>query len=71
MTLYNWAKSWLTDHFYSDLEVIAMVMCTSRHGHATVVLECHDPCEDTKYGKAEIVTLKHSYPVSILDILYK
>ena len=44
-------------------------MCTSRHGYATVVLECHDPCEDTKYGKAEVVTLKHSYPVSILDIL--
>lgn len=43
-----------------------MVMCTSRHGHATVVLECHDPCEDTRYGKAEVVTLKHSYPLKVM-----
>lgn len=43
-----------------------VAMSTTRHGHATVVLECHDHCKESEYGAAEVVTLKHSYPVSYL-----
>ena len=44
--------------------MVAVVMA-SRHGHATVVLECPETCQGSEFGKAEAVTLKYSYPVSL------
>ncbi|CAC5419222.1 ureD [Mytilus coruscus] len=43
-----------------------VAMGTARHGHATVVLECHDHCKESEYGAVEVVTLKHSYPLKVL-----
>lgn len=42
-----------------------MVTNSSRYGHGIVVLECHEP-EDAEFSKAEVVTLKNSYPLKIL-----
>lgn len=37
-----------------------------RRGKAEVVLECHDDCKASEFGKPEVITLKHSYPLRIV-----